>query len=94
MVGGQLYLTSHRLLFRPHVVDRSTGGASWALPLGDIAAVDVAPRDWKDYRIGGVRRRLRMITHGGSLELFVVNKVDEVAEQIRQARLEERACPM
>lgn len=44
VVGGTLFLTSCRLLFRSHIVDRALNRLIWATALDDIAAVGVSTR--------------------------------------------------
>jgi len=79
-----LYLTTARLLFEPNRVDAATGGSRWSVPLSAIVSVDVAPRDGSLFN-GGLRSRLRIGLADGSVELFVVNRLDEVIRVISQA---------
>jgi hypothetical protein len=83
-VGGRLHLTTHRLLFVPHVVDSATGGHRWETDLTAISTVDVAARGWHPFD-GSLRRRLRIAT-GPGIEHFVVPKVDDVVRHIDAAR--------
>lgn len=82
-VGGHLLLTNQRLLFYPHGLDGATGGKSWQCELRDIADETIAPRGVNPFN-GSMRRRLG-IAVGDSVDLFVVNKVADVAEAILRA---------
>ncbi len=83
-VGGRLYLTQERLTFEPNRVDAITGGRNWQAPLGHIAGVSRQSPDGNAFS-GGLRSRLRLDLADGSVELFVVNHLDEVVGAIRQA---------
>jgi hypothetical protein len=83
-VGGRLYLTQERLVFEPNRVDAATGGDSWQAPLGALAAVSAQPPDGRALS-GGLRTRLRLDLSDGNIELFVVNRLDEVVQTIRAA---------
>ncbi|MEV0252437.1 hypothetical protein AB0H76_38025 [Nocardia sp. NPDC050712] len=83
-VGGKLYLTPARLLFEPNHFDGLTGGHSWHAPLREISAVGVQDADGRMFN-GGLRKRLRLHLADGSVELFVVNKVDEAVRTIELA---------
>ncbi|WP_194820343.1 hypothetical protein [Nocardia sp. XZ_19_385] len=83
-IGGRLYLTQTRLLFEPNQLDGATGGRSWHAPLGAIRAVGAQEADGSLFN-GGLRRRLRLELSDGSVELFVVNKLDEVLGILDQA---------
>jgi hypothetical protein len=83
-VGGRLYLTDQRLVFRPHAFDAATGGSAWESPLRAVALADIAPRG-SDRSFAALRRRLRITTADGA-EVFVVNHVSEVATRIEKAR--------
>ena len=83
-VGGRLYLTQERLVFEPNRLDALTGGAGWQTPLGRIAGVGSQAPDGNAFS-GGMRTRLRLDLADGSVELFVVNHLDDVVRTIRQA---------
>jgi len=46
-VGGKLAVEGDRLVFRPHVFDRALRASEWSVALGEVTAVEVAPRDPK-----------------------------------------------
>jgi hypothetical protein len=79
--GGRLRLTSERLLFHPHLFDRLLGGRDLDLQRADVVDVDVAPRTGGRFD-GGRRHRLRIRLRDGSVELFVVNDVKDVVEEL------------
>jgi hypothetical protein len=83
-VGGRLYLTQERLVFEPNRVDAITGGSSWQAALGHIAGVSSQAPDGNAFS-GGLRTRLRLDLADGSVELFVVNHLEDVVRTIRQA---------
>ena len=82
-VGGHLLLTDRRLIFYPHKVDRATGGNAWECRLTALTDVGLSERGRNPFD-GSLRRRLK-VGHGGSLDLFVVNKAEAVAAAIRSA---------
>lgn len=81
-VGGKLYITDRRVLFRPHVFDRLTGGKGFAAPLTDVAGFSVAPKDGGLFS-GGLRDRLQIELASGSVHLFVVNKLERTLDELR-----------
>ena len=83
-VGGYLFLTNSRLLFQPHRFDAATGGKTWSTPLASIRGVGAEPRNGNPLS-GGLRTRLQIKLDDGHSELFVVNRVDEVANIIRES---------
>jgi hypothetical protein len=83
-IGGFLFLTGSRLLFEPNRVDAATGGKGWSAPLASILSVSIESPDGHLFS-GGLRSRLRLDLDGGNTELFVVNRVHEVAAEIRKA---------
>lgn len=87
-VGGRLFLTNKRLLFVPNHFDERTGGEAWDACLEDI--VDVAVhRSRPTFPFLGltarVRRRLQIEQRDGSVEMFVVNGLDEAVGTLRTA---------
>ena len=83
-VGGKLALYTDRLEFRPHGLDRATGGGGWSAGLGRIRSVGKQKRGFNPLN-GSLRERLRVETTRGSGELFVVSGLDQVIERIREA---------
>ena len=71
-------------MFEPNRVDAITGGRNWQAPLGHIAGVSRESPDGNAFS-GGLRARLRLDLADGSVELFVVNHLDDVIRTIRQA---------
>lgn len=86
-VGGKLSLTTTHLRFEPNAVDRATAGKAWAVPLTDVREVGIADRSLRGGGpfLAGLRRRLSVSLVDGTTELFLVNRVQERAEQIRAA---------
>ncbi len=82
-VGGTLIATTLRLRFTPNRVDRALGGKVWEVPMGAIAAIELAPVSLKAFFGGGLRRRLRVVTSDGAPHLFVVNDVTRVRADLR-----------
>jgi hypothetical protein len=41
--GGHVMVTSSRLVFEPVALSHANGGASWEIPLAQVAGADVAP---------------------------------------------------
>ncbi len=80
-VGGRLFATNLNLRFVANRLDRHTGGHDFAIPRDEITSVEVAERSAEAFT-GGMRRRLRVLTMAGG-ELFVVNRVEGVADQMR-----------
>jgi hypothetical protein len=80
-VGGSLHLTTQRVVFRPHIIDRATGGTTWEAPLSAITDVSVAPKGGGGNFDGSLRDRLAIST-GLDTSLFVVNKLPDVIAKI------------
>lgn len=83
-VGGELVLEDDRLEFQPHGFDRALAGKGWSVPLTGIRAVGTEPRGMNPFN-GALRARLRVEAEDGSVELFVVNELDEVRRRIEGA---------
>jgi hypothetical protein len=84
-LGGHLYLTDQRLVFEPHQIDRLLSRDGFLdVPLGSVAAVDVAPPG-SGFFDGSRRRRLRVRQMDESEDLFVVSSPDDLAAQIARA---------
>jgi hypothetical protein len=82
-VGGHLRIAEGRLVFEPHGFDKALAGRGWAASPAEIEAIDVAPRDpFGHFFGGGLRKRLR-VSANGEEAYFVVNKVEQVAEDLR-----------
>ena len=81
-------MTDRRVIFMPNRVDNATGGQSWSRDLTDIAKVAVEPRHYgipfvtKDV---GLRRRLRLEGRDGTIDVFLVNKVNEAVVRLEAA---------
>jgi hypothetical protein len=84
-VGGQLVLEGDRLEFRPHGVDRALFGREWSTPLSQIRSVGSEPRGLNPFS-GALRTRLRVEMDDGSVEMFVVSRLEEVQDRIEAAR--------
>jgi hypothetical protein len=82
-VGGKLYLTDRRLVFRPHVLERTLFfGKEWSAPRTEVASFDVQPRGGANPFDGSLRSRLRVALRQGEPQLFVVPKPDDVAQEL------------
>lgn len=82
-VGGKLFLTNKRLLFCPHLFDYVLGGQKLSINLNEIASIDNQDKGG-DFFGGGARKRLKISLKDGNIELFVVNKLDMVVEELKQ----------
>jgi hypothetical protein len=80
-VGGRLFLTSQRLVFLPHLLDATLGGASWVSDRSSIVSLAKEPRG-RERLAGGLRERLKLVLSNGEQELFVVRDVDRVIEEL------------
>jgi len=97
-VGGRLWVTDRRLVFRPHDFDDSLAGRSLAVSLDEIATVGTEPSSLHPRRFlrrpldalfgGGLRTRLRVETVDGETDLLVVSDPEATGEAIRAAREE------
>ncbi|RMI31374.1 hypothetical protein [Nocardia stercoris] len=83
-VGGRLYLTGARVLFEPSHVDALTGGQSWSAPLEWVASVGSQLPTGGAFD-GGLRTRLRIQLRDGTVELFVVNGLDDAIAVLQRA---------
>lgn len=83
-VGGRLTVTDDALKFHPHWFDRRVGADDWERPLRDVVEVGIADRDSSKALGGGLRRRLEIRFADGSVEQFVINRLERRAELIRQ----------
>ena len=83
-VGGQLHLTSTRMVFTPHGLESQIGGRAWQAAWGEVCGVTVAPRGWRPFD-GSLARRLRVDTVHG-VEHFVVPHVDQVLARVEACR--------
>ena len=86
-MGGKLYLTTQRLLFVPHFLDRLLAGRAWSASLSDIADVGTSPRgEFKTGPFSGsIRERLKVELRDGGVNLFVIKPPDEAAHRVRAA---------
>lgn len=82
--GGRLHLTDRRLIFRPHAFDRLLRGREWEVALDRVVGVGIEPRSGNPLG-GGLRNRLRIEDVDGDVQLFVVNKLDAVVDEVRKA---------
>src|SRR5204862_3116349 len=72
-VGGQLTLTSRRLIFKAHRLDHMTRGEDWEADRADVVAVESAdPSMENGVFSGGLRHRLAIRFASAPTELFVV----------------------
>jgi hypothetical protein len=84
-VGGALWLTTQRLIFEPHRFESGVMGRSvWTCRLADVTDVGIAPRGCAPFT-GAWRRRLA-VRCGPAADFFVISRVENVAEAIRNAQ--------
>lgn len=81
-VGGRLFVTDKRILFKPHLFDYIFAGKKWYANLEDIKSIGMQEKGG-DIFGGGLRNRLKIILKDGTEELFVVNSLDEVLEKLK-----------
>jgi hypothetical protein len=80
-VGGHLYLTSRRLVFRPHLVDHALGGRPVEITHAAIERVTVEPVRLHSWR----RSRLVVVPAGGVAgEVFTVRNPAKAAEEVNR----------
>lgn len=87
-VGGRLFLTNKRLVFAPNRFDERTGGERWDARLEDIADVSTHPARPTFPFLGltaRLRRRLQVERRDGSVDIFVVNRVDDAVRTLQKA---------
>jgi hypothetical protein len=82
-VGGKLAVVGDHLAFSPHGFDRAFSATDWWVPLNQIASFEVEPIDLGHFFGGGLRKRLAVVTRDGRRELFVVNKLEQTAAELR-----------
>jgi hypothetical protein len=80
--AGKLCLTDQRLLFVPNGYGNLKKRPGWSIGRSNVSDVSIAARTGQPYN-GGMRRRLRVRSTDGSEELFVMNKVGAVSEDLR-----------
>jgi hypothetical protein len=82
-VGGRLFVTDRRILFRPTGFEQGLGQEAWECQFSDVIDVDLAERELNFFS-GGLRRRLRIRTNE-STELFVVWRPRPIADRLARA---------
>lgn len=84
-VAGTLYLSTHGIVFMPNRLNRRRDLVSMRIPSEQIADVGVADpvRSLSPKRDGSIRRRLALREHQGDLHLFVINRPEQVAGELR-----------
>ena len=87
-LGGKLYLTTHRILFCPHLIDAVFGGEKLAIAHEDVERVRKIDRDdpslADDDEGGGSAERLRLECADGSHASFIVSDLDATVAEIRE----------
>jgi hypothetical protein len=84
-VGGQLHVTTERLVFTPHLLDAAFRGETWVGKRSEIVRITKESPGLGDRFAGGRRARLRIELRSEPPQLFVVNKLDEVITRLRAA---------
>ena len=80
-VGGKLYLTDRRLLFKPNV-GRSK---EWSASRTEVTGFGVQPRGGANPFDGSLRSRLRVELRQEEPQLFVVSKLDQAVRDLTEA---------
>jgi hypothetical protein len=83
--GGRVTITNQRITFAPVALSQARGGRSWEIGLTQVIGADVAPRGMNT-REGAIRRRLRIRTHAGDVQYFVVWRPRRAARLINRLR--------
>lgn len=86
VVGGRLWLTTHRLVFVPRGIAHLVGQAPLVIPRHTIVDAERTRVSFRARKAGGTRPRLRVVwkrLDGPAEEVFVVNKLDHVIAMIR-----------
>lgn len=83
--GGRLYVTSDRLVFLPHFIDRFLGGHPVEIDLTAIAAVDRESSPGTT----SVAKQIRVVRETGEDAFFVVSKPDDTIERIRETQAQQ-----
>ena len=84
-VGGQLTLTSSRLIFTANRMDAALAGDDWSVPReavndSTVSQITLAGGPFT----GGLRRRLRVELPGGIHELFVVRDPAQASSRLTE----------
>ncbi len=87
-VGGSLAIEEGEIRFTPNFFDIRLGGKRWSAPLESVVSIGKEPASWTPSNLfsGGLRARLRLELADGSHELFVVNKLDQLIDELRALR--------
>lgn len=88
-LGGKLYLTTHRILFCPHLIDAVFGGERLAIAHEDVERVRKIERGdpslADDDEGGGSAERLRLERVDGSHASFILTDLDAAVEEMRDS---------
>jgi hypothetical protein len=82
LVGGNLYLTTQRLMFTPRASDALLDGEYWRAYHRDIVSLGRLRKDLSQILGGSLRDRLLVEYNDGDVERFRINEIDDVIEQI------------
>lgn len=74
-IGGRIYLTDRQLVFAPNKLERKVAGQAWSAPLAELERAFVK----------GPMKTVRILSHSGAEEKFVIWPREESAERIDQA---------
>jgi len=88
-IGGRLRFYDTRMEFEPNLIERIVGTKSAEFRYCDIEKVSVIGSGVSAEGLfsGALRRRICVDLKNSGAEVFVVNKVERVANQIEQARV-------
>jgi hypothetical protein len=79
-IGGDLYLTTDRLIHETHWLDHRRGFPSWESPVGEVLAVGALRRNFHPFS-GGMRNRL-LVGTPQRMDFFVVDGLNDVIDDL------------
>jgi hypothetical protein len=79
-IGGELFLTSQRVMFVPHRVDALFGAKDWSYRREEIAQFEMAPKHLSGRQMG-VLDRIRLTTRSDREQVLVVKHLDSVLSE-------------
>jgi hypothetical protein len=82
-VGGRLVVDGRQLRFEPHAIDRALAGKGWSIDLDEVTAIQVTPRRPLSHLFGAGLRRQLCVEGADTKAYFIVNRVDDVAAELR-----------
>jgi hypothetical protein len=86
IVGGRVFLTTHRLVHRPAYIERLIRTQEWACSLDDVVDVEVGPRFTS--LIGALGQLVPVNLTGGRIVMFRVWNGSRFAARVTAAKAE------